>query len=69
MSLICLVHGSTQNPLGWARLVPELEKRGHSVIVLTCRPTNQMRAEHDMHKLLGSHCHDTASPALLLLIP
>jgi len=32
MSLFCLVHGSTQSPLGWARLLPELEKRGHRVV-------------------------------------
>jgi pimeloyl-ACP methyl ester carboxylesterase len=32
MSVFCLVHGSTQSPSGWARLMPELEKRGHRVI-------------------------------------
>ena len=32
MSLFCLVHGSTQNASGWARLVPELQKRGHQVV-------------------------------------
>jgi len=32
MSLFCLVHGSTQSPSGWARLVPELQKRGHRVV-------------------------------------
>lgn len=32
MSLFCLVHGSTQNASGWARLVPELQKRGHRVV-------------------------------------
>jgi len=28
MSLFCLVHGSTQDASGWARLVPELQRRG-----------------------------------------
>jgi pimeloyl-ACP methyl ester carboxylesterase len=32
MSLFCLVHGSTQDASGWARLVPELERRGHRVV-------------------------------------
>lgn len=32
MTLFCLVHGSTQSPSGWARLVPELEKLRHRVV-------------------------------------
>lgn len=32
MSRFCLIHGSTQSPSGWGRLVPELEKRGHEVV-------------------------------------
>ncbi len=40
MSLFCLIHGSTQSPLGWAWLVTELEKRGHRVICADL-PTNE----------------------------
>jgi len=29
MSVFGLVHGSTQNASGWARLVPELQNQGH----------------------------------------
>ncbi|HEX8423160.1 MAG TPA: alpha/beta hydrolase [Pyrinomonadaceae bacterium] len=32
MSVFCLVNGSTQNPLCWKLLLPELEKRGHRTI-------------------------------------
>ncbi len=32
MSIFCLVNGSTQNPLCWGLLVPELEKHGHETI-------------------------------------
>lgn len=32
MSMFCLVNGSTQNPLCWKLLVPELEKHGHQTI-------------------------------------
>ena len=32
MSIFCLVNGSTQNPLCWKLLIPELEKHGHQVI-------------------------------------
>ncbi len=31
MSIFCLVNGSTQNPLCWKLLVPELEKHGHQI--------------------------------------
>ena len=32
MSVFCLVNGSTQNPLCWQLLVPELERHGHQTI-------------------------------------
>lgn len=32
MSIFCLVNGSTQNPLCWKLLVPELENHGHRLI-------------------------------------
>jgi pimeloyl-ACP methyl ester carboxylesterase len=32
MSIFCLVNGSTQNPLCWQLLIPELEKHGHRTI-------------------------------------
>lgn len=32
MSLFCLIHGSTQNPVGWNLLGSELESQGHQVI-------------------------------------
>lgn len=32
MSIFCLVNGSTQNPLCWKLLAPELEKHGHQII-------------------------------------
>ncbi len=32
MSIFCLVNGSTQNPLCWKLLIPELEKHGHQTI-------------------------------------
>lgn len=34
MALICLIHGSTQSSSAWARLVPELERRGHATLVI-----------------------------------
>ena len=36
MSLFCLVHGSTQDASGWARLVPELQRRAPSAFTLIC---------------------------------
>src|SRR5208282_3315702 len=46
MSLFCLVHGSTQNASGWARLVPELQRRGHRSICVepTYRRTGSERS-------------------------
>jgi pimeloyl-ACP methyl ester carboxylesterase len=32
MSIFCLVNGSTQNPLCWKLLIPELEKYGHQIV-------------------------------------
>jgi pimeloyl-ACP methyl ester carboxylesterase len=32
MAVFCLVNGSTQNPLCWRLLIPELEKYGHKTI-------------------------------------
>jgi len=32
MSTFCLVNGSTQNPLCWGLLIPELERRGHRAV-------------------------------------
>lgn len=32
MSVFCLVNGSTQNPLCWKLLIPELERRGAQVV-------------------------------------
>src|SRR5208283_4605498 len=43
MSLFCLVHGSTQNASGWARLVPELQRRGHRSICVNL-PTDEPEA-------------------------
>ena len=40
MSLFFLVHGSTQNASGWARLVPELQRQGHGVICVNL-PTDE----------------------------
>jgi pimeloyl-ACP methyl ester carboxylesterase len=34
MSLVCLVHGSTQGPSCWNLLVPELQKLGHDTILV-----------------------------------
>lgn len=33
MATFCLIHGSAQTPQGWDLLVPELERRGHQVLV------------------------------------
>lgn len=43
MSLFCLVHGSTQNPSGWALLVPVLQQQGHET-VLADLPVDQPEA-------------------------
>lgn len=32
MSIFCLVNGSTQNPLCWKLLIPEIEKHGHQTV-------------------------------------
>ncbi len=48
MSLICLVHGSTQGPEGWDLLVPELEQLGHR-IVRPDLPTNQPAVSGDFY--------------------
>lgn len=33
MATFCLIHGSAQSPRGWDLLVPELERRGHRVLL------------------------------------
>ena len=33
MATFCLIHGSAQSPRGWDLLTPELEKRGHRVLL------------------------------------
>jgi pimeloyl-ACP methyl ester carboxylesterase len=33
MATFCLIHGSTQNPGGWDLLAPELQRRGHRVLL------------------------------------
>lgn len=38
MSVFGLVHGSTQDASGWARLVPELERRGHGAVCVDLPP-------------------------------
>ena len=36
MSVFCLIHGSTQSPAGWQRLIPELRQRGHDAPDVPC---------------------------------
>ena len=43
MSIFCLVSGSTQNPLCWRLLVPELEKHGHQTVT-TSLPVDEPAA-------------------------
>lgn len=43
MSLICLVHGSTQAASGWERLVLELQRRGRRVVCAEL-PANEPEA-------------------------
>lgn len=43
MRSFCLAHGSTQSPAGWDRLVPELERRGHSCFLVDL-PTDEPQA-------------------------
>lgn len=44
MSIYCLVNGSTQNPLCWQLLIPELEKHGHRTIT-PALPVDQPTAD------------------------
>lgn len=48
MSLICLVHGSTQGPSCWDLLVPQLEQLGHSTIRADL-PTNNPDASGTLY--------------------
>src|SRR5215471_1910325 len=33
MARFCLIHGSAQSPRGWDLLTPELQRRGHDVLL------------------------------------
>ena len=33
MATFCLIHGSVQSPRGWDLLTPELQRRGHEVLL------------------------------------
>jgi pimeloyl-ACP methyl ester carboxylesterase len=48
MSVFCLVNGSTQNPLCWKLLVPELVKHGHQTITPSL-PVDQPSASATMY--------------------
>lgn len=43
MSVFCLIHGSTQSPAGWRRLIPELQRRGHETFTVDL-PVNEPEA-------------------------
>jgi Alpha/beta hydrolase family len=43
MSVFGLIHGSTQNASGWARLVPQLQNQGHAAICVNL-PTDEPEA-------------------------
>lgn len=38
MGTFCLIHGSAQSPRGWDLLTPELQRRGHDVLLADLPP-------------------------------
>jgi pimeloyl-ACP methyl ester carboxylesterase len=66
MSRFCLIHGSTQSPAGWARLVPELEKRGHRVVCADL-PTDEPDASGRRYaEVVGDSLRAVNDPAILV---
>jgi pimeloyl-ACP methyl ester carboxylesterase len=66
MSLFCLVHGSTQNSSGWARLTPELKRRGHRVFCAEL-PADQPNASVVRYaQAISKTLNDTEEPAIVL---
>jgi hypothetical protein len=66
MSIFCLVHGSTLSPSGWARLVPELEKRGHRVICADLPTDNpDANAMRYAQSIMQSVRHTNKAPIVL----
>ena len=66
MSLFCLVHGSTQATSGWARLTPELERRGHRVLCAEL-PADQPDASVVTYaQAISKALNDTEEPAIVV---
>jgi pimeloyl-ACP methyl ester carboxylesterase len=66
MSIFCLVNGSTQNPLCWKLLVPELEKFGHQVITPSL-PVDQPAASGTRYaEVIAQALKDTSDEVVLV---
>jgi pimeloyl-ACP methyl ester carboxylesterase len=66
MSIFCLVNGSTQNPLCWKLLVPELEKHGHQTITPSL-PVDEPAASGTRYAEVIAHALEDASDDVVLV--
>lgn len=66
MSTFCLVNGSTQNPLCWKLLVPELEKRGHQTITPSL-PVDEPAASGTRYAEVIAHALEDVSDEVVLV--
>jgi pimeloyl-ACP methyl ester carboxylesterase len=66
MSIFCLVNGSTQNPLCWKLLIPELEKHGHQTIT-PCLPVDEPAASGTRYAEVIAQALDDASDDVVLV--
>jgi pimeloyl-ACP methyl ester carboxylesterase len=65
MSDFCLVHGSTQGPHGWDRLVRELELLGHECLCADL-PVNQPNASATEYAaIIGTALRDMSQPIVV----
>ncbi len=67
MSIFCLVNGSTQNPLCWKLLVPELEKHGHQTMITPSLPVDEPAASGTRYaEVIAQALEDASDDAVLV---
>jgi pimeloyl-ACP methyl ester carboxylesterase len=66
MSLFCLVHGSTQDASGWARLVPELERRGHRAACVNLPADEPEAGAARYAQTIVQTLHDSNEPPIMV---
>ncbi len=66
MSVFCLVNGSTQNPLCWKLLVPELERLGHQTVTPSL-PVDEPAASGTRYaEVIAQALEDTSDDVVLV---